>query len=442
MASALFDFESFESKFKSIESKIKSKTERVHQLHESDVEAIKTRYDENLIENVFAVNLNEQRDVMLKLVEQKRVQNISQVNEIVENLDKTANAKTVLIEKSKLILQLDFKKSRIPTFDCILNTFKINHPLDFDKFYKYTDLIIKKKKFCLNLPDGYRPLRLHDVDNICHSISSDKLFLYVDANSLGCKMIIIDKEGNILHSKDEMKLPFTNGMTTRSQFLFTHNKILHFLREVNKKINVYVFDFKLELVKLFKFNESYGDTFSLNNNALGLQTDYTDAHGNETAMNINKNGYKILIYNFDTMNTNYIALQRKKENEPFFFIKSVHYMVHFNKDYLYFMKFKKNKKEKTLTILNRSTGVKVRDIGYTIISQFYNTSIKHDNYNGIMIINDNCNYFNVYKSDGDFLFSIPFCKSFLSLAFTPYQTNIYGYKYDKNREKYIEYFEY
>ena len=34
------EFESFESKFKSIESKINSKTELVHQLHESDVEAI------------------------------------------------------------------------------------------------------------------------------------------------------------------------------------------------------------------------------------------------------------------------------------------------------------------------------------------------------------------------------------------------------------------
>ena len=436
MASSLFDFESFESKFKSIESKIKSKTERVHQLHEIDVEAINKRYDGNIVENVFAANLNEQRDIMLKLVEQKRVQNISQVNEIVENLVKTTDAKAVFLEKSKLIKQLEFKKSRIPTFDCILNTYKINHPLDFDKFYKYTDLIIKKKKFNLKIPADYHTVNFCDYGNTSHAISSNKLFLCIN----GCgntKMIITDKEGEILHSKKEMSLPAKDGMKFRSQFLFTHNRIIHILREVYDKIFVYMFDFKLELVKSFKFNECYGDTFCSFNNMLGFQTDNSDDYRNER-LNKNKEN-KILIYNYETMSSNYITLQRKKKNEPFF-VKMNQEMEHFNKDFLYFMKYHKNGKDKTLTILNRSTGVKVRDIRFSISNRSYIKSIKHDDYNDILIINDNCNYFNIYKSDGDFLFSIPFCKSFDSFAFTPYQTTTYGYK--SIYRKSLEYYEY
>ena len=115
-------------------------------------------------------------------------------------------------------------------------------------------------------------------------------------------------------------------------------------------------------------------------------------------------------------------------------------MEHFNKEFLYFMKYHKNDKDKTFTILNRSTGVKVRDIGYSISNRSYIKSIKHDDNNDILIINDNCKYFNIYKSDGDFLFSIPFCKSFDSFAFTPYQTITYGYK--SNYNKSLEYYEY
>lgn len=186
MASTLFDFESFESKFKSIESKINSKTELVHQLHESDVEAINKRYDGSVVENLFAVNLNEQRDVMLKVVEQKRVQNISQVNESFENLDETPNAHEVLIQKFKLIKQLEFKKSRIPTFDCILNAYKINHPLDFDKFYKYTDLIITKKKFNYNLPVGNHAVNFCDYGNTSRASSSTNVMATRSVHSIIC----------------------------------------------------------------------------------------------------------------------------------------------------------------------------------------------------------------------------------------------------------------
>ena len=411
-------FSDLKAKIHKLDAKIILKEAIVHLNYNADVEKVTNVFDEKKIPT-HEDRINEQRQQLieknrdnmmnaLKKVEQHRDKQIEKL--ILVKIFDSEKYSTELYKSKQAILKnhektkenlISFAKLQRVNYAPLLSKYEFSKPLNILKFHTYNHLLKTNNKFQI-----FGNIDEFDSFEI---IPSNRLLVYF----LNGSSLIIDETGTILHSREHAQL---RSLYNPDPIVKVSISAIVMIFRNNSRMDVEIYDFKLNLVESIRFSYYYySDSIFVNN--------YNQV--------VFKKDKKILIYNIDYSKKNYIVYQYKNKNEPFF-IENSDRQIHINEKYLYLTKL--NSSKRSLYMINRINGKRTY-LG--LEHNWFDTIIKFDNNSNIYDFNKKKKFLFVYNYEGVLFQKIGF-KGNVSISikeFSLFDKIIYNFvKYENNNQ--------
>ena len=391
-------FLELESVFKELDSRIDLKTNTVNRLFNLDLSSINSKFNNENGLKAHENYLNKHRESLLNQLIAKRDAQLNEVNDLVRNQfnndilnDYEFRRRNWLISQIHNSIKnnfICFNKSNTICLESVLNRYDFSMPFDLRKMIKYSNFLVTRKEFKLNLDDETFKAPIYDQFDFL-SLPSNKLFVYTqrEIDNL-TKMLVIDQHGAILHSKTLVQ---ENGDFLEDIFHLTSNSIVRLFQNeddaIDKFSNVEIYSFKLELLRSFKFKREFFYDIVINNDEFGFKSVLNS---------------KILIYDNCRSKLNYINLNLD-ENDIVFKTHNTLRLINLSKENFYFLKRNSQSKYEMLFIVDRKRGVKTASI--QIKPRYLFLSVRFDKKSQIYDVDDD--YFvNVYGANGNLLYNI------------------------------------
>ena len=258
-----------ESKLKSINEKLKSTEILIHNRADSDTEKVNENFKNNFL-NQIETNINEQRDLFLNELKEKRNIQLDEANELysMNNLSKLET--NIICFKAKINERLIyFNKNHITDLIPVLINCSFTREYDLFKKFKFSKFSLTKKRINFKLNDGYKFGHfLLSKANEFLIIKRDRYFLYLSKSPILDEIIIINGNGTILFSKEldrnEEQLKFLK-LTGSYVIIFNMYKYL----KTEGTLDIY--DLKLNFITSFKLDESFTN-FNTSKNEIAFQS--------------------------------------------------------------------------------------------------------------------------------------------------------------------------
>jgi hypothetical protein len=186
------------------------KFEIINQLLEVKNDAIIENYhqDCNQIESKLTLNdhanfLNEYRQCNLDQLVEKRNSQLAKINELKEESMNDIGLFMEMVEASIKPNNLYFKKSHSSLlYNLFLNKVQFKSVFDFIKIIKYYNFIFKQNKIKLNITDTYKTKTINGITGFTfYILPNSHILLWVYIKKRGDRLIIVDKNSNLKHSK-------------------------------------------------------------------------------------------------------------------------------------------------------------------------------------------------------------------------------------------------
>ena len=417
-------FKYLDTFFNQFQSRIDTKKDLINKRCEIDAEKIDKRYG-----NEHEDNLNEQREILLNQLYEKRNDELEQVNKkfaiLVKNLDNNdlvnKRKKLKLCSDYQLVTnnlrmkELVFRKPNSNSLSSILNLFKYENTFNYAKMIYYSDLIMTsncKKSFEIDLTKDY-DIEYASNDKQIFVLPPNKLFMVAINIKNGCKakMLVINKKGTILCSKD-LDYFYANSFKSNST-----NIIRIFCQNSNEDI-VEIYDFNLNLIHFFKLNERIRSFI--------LTKDYFGS----ICFN------KIVLFDLNSFKTSYTSIEINDENHPLYLNEDLDSLIHVNDSKLYVIA----NDGQDLNIIERKTGNRVGIIETGEYSQYF---LRFDDESRIYSYLRKDKSINIYDQNGSFISKIKLLFNndlFYSSWLTPINTIVHDkIKYLGNTLEYYEF---
>lgn len=272
-----------ELRLNKIQDKIKEKTEVIKELHQIDKLKIKNRYI------CFIDGLNSCREKLIN--EQKAImeQLISEINQISyeETALKFVNNSTTFEIFEKMVVEMfeqkinkhkkviDSCSNQTLDYKSELFNAKLQLPFEFSKLKKYyyfiyTNRSVKLKEHGLNIK-CLKSTHIRYLDKLDYFfiLPFKKIFVLADVDVSLNKMLIINYEGYILHSRDIGQVKLRNYEAFKASTFY-----IIYVNENQARIDRYsieIYDFKLNLLNMFTIKECLGSDVILTTKELGIQ---------------------------------------------------------------------------------------------------------------------------------------------------------------------------
>lgn len=406
-----YDFLYFENKFEEIELKIKSKTKFINEIYRLNLERVDRKILVDQLLEVHESGLNHQRDQLLNEIISKRDEHLVEINEhfnqVIDIFDVESDwSKEDKILNSQVAEECSFliqeKGNRIKSSFLCLNkcnfidfsfnfySYKFNQEIDLYKMDKYLKFLSLKKIKQLPGKD-YKILNINKnyLKNMFFlSLPLDRIFLYAQLNLNTFRLLICDKSGQIIHSKEFHDL----NEYFDHKFKIISTKI-YILYEYANIVHVRVYDLKLNLVKSLTFSGTINQNLTAMENGLAYNKDL-----------------KLAVYdvnNFIAKET--IRIQCESKQKPFFNHSKNDSLMFLDKDNFFFIT-KLNDQQYLMYEIKRDDGTYLKTSFYINANGlrlilFDNFSKCYCLYNCFDDIDLGYQVF-VYGADGDNIFDI------------------------------------
>ena len=425
-------FYDIELKFFEINIKIVSKKQLINKSYELEVEKIKNRYQQNVINDLYAYNLFNQKDVLLSQLYHDRNNHIGNLiafyNKAFEDLiliyifdvhnfefrfkDLINSIRGKFFELKSNFLY--FNRAKLLDFNLILNPYKFRKPLDFLKLNKYSHLLAAKKNFRIPEPYG---INIEDVDikNNCFLLpSTNKLLIVVKQEDFHFTMLIISHKCKVLQFRKFFSYGNHRIHVTKSKIVLIHPSADTSLN-ANQKLfsNIEIFNSQLDL------------THKINLNITSM-CKITIANDNEALFH--KIGtLSFILCNWSTLKSTNIQLQNANKHDQFYAYGIEDEMIHLNDKNIYMARLNpKTTKFEAIYIIDRLNGNRVSNISIRPRHQIQ--TIKFDDESQVYDIDSyvRAKIINVYDMNGKFMYKIPLKEEFMSMRFNSFDTMTYN----------------
>lgn len=367
-------FDLLEFKFKKLNSNIEAKKTYVNNLYNNDVNKIEVKFS---IKNL-ADELNKQRGVLLKSLNNKLK---AQVDEINEN----RHANTKLLETKVKAELFYLAKSSLSINDMFLLKYYFSNP--FDNLFKFKKFYLNSKQ--INLPESlreiYEDFSTAKINKKIHlNLTLNRLFFYSFDENDNATMSIINKNGKVLYSKKLDNKHFsiidqqTRANSTQIAILFRNSKDSIRRGEKTEVSYIEVYNLKLEKICKIDISQSYSSNFKFWNEYLIFE--------HETMP-------QLMIFNINTYRTTVSTFQYKN-------LSLRDKLLHVNENFFYFITSGLN----YVCIISRGDGKILRSIAVKP-RKLYEDTIQFDSQSQIYDIQneDFKIVIDIYSATGDLL---------------------------------------
>ena len=379
--------------------------------------------------------LNKERGLLLNLINVKRYNQITEINEFLINLLSSSNLnaeglKSLNLKSNEIKNELVyFNKSLVSNYDLFLNKFKLSQPFDLHNVIKYSSLIVTKKRFHLKIPDDYYIAYVNEGERFI-SLHLNQIFIYLKSkNNQYYKMLIINQHGMTLHSK-ESEIEYEKNYTHRIDV--APSSIVRLYQKGNEEYFIEVYDFKLNMIYQFKLDSSYSKNYILSHNEMAFQS--------------HKDHNRILVFNLTSYKFDSINVNTQNSMNTFGDEYQHNHLIYLNEAKLYFIKPNKEYKYDKIVIMDRLEKGVLANI--SLNPRINRSSIRFD-VNSKLYDFDEANitkvyyiyytYLNIYDSDGVFLYKMTLPKHFDSFFLSLKNKIVYNRKLIGNLIEYDEY---
>ena len=325
-------FKTLDAKFKNLDAKLNSKIDSINRDYTNDEDKIKNLQDR------YKIGLNEHRAEMLKQLIQKRNEQLEQINEFIRNNEMNIAGLNALSSSIKSSYY-GFARGLASVFESILFRSKFENAFSLSKQIKYSNFLKNIEEIKMDKVNQFfeelSMIFVYAYGWDLHVLSSNKIFMYANGY-----MIIINKEGDVVHFKEVKKI--NNRSYPFSKFYVNATNIISCFHDTLE-----IYNFKLELIYSFKPDYVGFDNLCL--------YDYEIAFDN-------CNNSKITFYNYKTvrLSKKEVCFDNISKLIESFVITSwynnTYYslrLIYFNDKFLFISKNFNNESPSVLFLINR-----------------------------------------------------------------------------------------